>query len=237
MEILKESKLALKASKQSQGKSNFVPQPNIDPGTYPARLVQILDLGLQAQKPYAGKDKPPAQEIMLTYELVDEFMKDEAGKELEDKPRWISETLPFYGLYADKAKSTQRYLALDPDQKHDGDFSCLIGEALNVTIVNNQVGERVYDNVATISTMRARDADKCPKLVNPSKVFDLDAPDLEIFNSLPEWLRDKIKGNLKYKGSPLEQLLAGGGEKPRAAKKEEPKAPPKAKEEDEDAPY
>ena len=172
---------------------------------------------MQAQRPYQGKDKPPAQEIMLTYELVDTFMLDEDGKELEDKPRWISETLPFYGLYADKAKSTQRYNALDPSGEFDGDFAKAIGTPINVTIVNNAVGDKVYDNIATISAMRPRDADKCPELVNPSKLFDLDNPDMEVFNALPEWLRDKIKSNLNYKGSPLEQVLNGGGDRPRSA--------------------
>lgn len=211
------------------GGGNRVPQANIEPGTYPARLVQIIDLGLQAQRPYQGKDKPPAQEIMLTYELVDTFMLDEDGKELEDKPRWISETLPFYGLYADKAKSTQRYNALDPSGEFDGDFAKAIGTPINVTIVNNAVGDKVYDNIATISAMRPRDADKCPELVNPAKLFDLDNPDMEVFNALPEWLRDKIKGNLNFKGSPLEAKLDGAPAPAKAkkaeAKKPEPAAP------------
>lgn len=232
--------MSLNAKKVGNGGGNRTPQANIEPGTYPARLVQIIDLGLQAQRPYQGKDKPPAQEIMLTYELVDTFMLDENGEELTDKPRWISETLPFYGLYADKAKSTQRYNALDPSGEFDGDFAKAIGQPINVTIVNNAVGDKVYDNIATISAMRPRDADKCPELVNPAKLLDLDAPDLDVFNALPEWLREKIKGNLNYKGSPLEQLLGGGGDRPRSApaKAAKPaKAEEPAAEQDEDAPY
>lgn len=230
--------MGLNAKKVGGNGGNRTPQANIEPGTYPARLVQIIDLGLQAQRPYQGKDKPPAQEIMLTYELVDTFMVDEEGNDIEDKPRWISETLPFYGLYADKAKSTQRYNAIDPTGEFDGDFTKAIGQPINVTIVNNAVGEKVYDNIATISAMRPRDADKCPELVNPSKLLDLDAPDLEVFNALPEWLRDKIKTNLNYKGSPLEQLLGGGGDRPRSAKAAKPaKAEEPADAQDEDAPY
>lgn len=214
--------MSLKAAKETKSKGSFVPQANIEPGTYPARLVQILDLGLQPQRPYMGKDKPPANEIMLTYELVDEFMKDEKGNEIKDKPRWISETLPFYGLYADKAKSTQRYMVLDPKQEFEGDFSQLIGLPCNVTVVNNAVGDKVYDNVATISAMRERDAKNCPELVNPPKVLDLDNPDKEVFEALPEWLRDKIRGNLNFKGSPLEELV--GNTPPK--EKEVPQKPP-----------
>lgn len=231
--------MGLKANKNAP-KGDYVPQENIEPGTYPGRLVQVIDLGLQPQRPYQGKEKAPVNEIMLTYELVDTFMKDKDGNELEDKPRWISETLPFYGLFADKAKSTQRYLAFDPDQTHDGDFAQLVGMPINVTVVNNAVGEKVYDNVGTISAMRARDAAKCPELKNPTKVFDLDNPDIQTFNALPEWLREKIKGNLNYQGSPLQKLLgAAAPEKEKAppAKVQKQEAPAPAGEENEDLPY
>lgn len=198
-----------------------VEQKPIEPGVYPARLVQLIDLGLQAQRPYQGKEKAPAQEIMLTYELVDCFMLDEAGKEVEDKPRWVSETLPLFGLFADRAKSTQRYKAMDPTEAHGGDFSQLIGTPINVTIVNNAVGDKLYTNVANLGPMRPKDAEKCPELKNPSKIFDVDNPDMEVFKSLPQWIQDKIKKNLNYQGSKLEKLA---GSAP-AEKKEEAPAP------------
>jgi len=199
--------------KNTGGGKNRVDQKNIEPGTYPARLVQIIDMGLQAQRAFQGQDKPPAQEIQLTYELVDEFMKDEEGNDVKDKPRWISETLPFYGLHADKAKSTQRYNALDPNGDLNGDFAGTIGFPINVTVVNNAKGDKVYDNIATISPMRPKDAANCPPLVNPPKVFDLDKPDLEVFNKLPKWIQDGIKENLNYAGSPLQKLLGDIGKK------------------------
>lgn len=195
------------------GGKNRVPQENIAAGVYPARVVQILDLGLQNQRPYQGQPKPPAQEIMLGYELVDTFLVDENGEELEDKPRWISETLPLHPLIADKAKSTARYKALDPNGELDGDFSKLINLPCNVTVVNNENGGKVYDNVAGIAAMRPRDAAKCPELKNPPKVFSLEEPDVAVFNSLPKWIQEKIQKNLNYQGSKLQKLLGGKNEK------------------------
>ena len=205
--------MALVAPKGSKERK-FVEQPNIPAGVYPGRLVQIIDFGLQPQRPYKGADKPPAPEIGLTYELVDTFLIDEEGKEIEDKPRWVSETLPFYGLYADKAKSTQRYLAFDPNQDWGGNFAQAITLPVNITIVNNKVGDKVYDNVASISPMRPRDAEKCPELKNPPKVFDLDNPDKAVFEAFPEWIREKIKSNLNFAGSPLQKLVGGRVEEP-----------------------
>ena len=223
-------------AKPGNNNTNRVEQPLLDAGVYPARLVQILDLGLQPQRAYQGKDKPPAHEISLTYELVDAFCVDENGKELEDKPRWISETLPLYSIDQDKAKSTKRYFALDPKGVDAGDFSLQIGKPINVTLVQNPVGDKVYINVANIAAMRERDAVKCPELVNPPKVLDLDNPDMEIFGSLPQWLQDKIKSNLNFKGSKLEAKIGGKPvEKAPEPVKEEP--PEEDAEEKEDAPW
>jgi hypothetical protein len=228
--------MGLNAKKpNNNGNKQFAPQKNIAPGTYPARLVQLIDLGVQPQRAYMGKDKPPCQEIMLTYEMVDEYMKDEKGADIEDKPRWVSESLPFFGLHADKAKSTQRYLAFDPNQDYDGDFTRAVGSPINLTIINNPGKEgKVYDNVASLSPMRPKDAANCPELKNPTKVFDLENPDMEVFNSLPEWIQEKIKNNLNFQGSPLQKALAGQPEKQdKPAKQEEAQ---KA-EDDDDNPY
>lgn len=233
--------MGLNIKNTGNGGKNRVDQKNIEPGTYPARLVQIIDMGLQAQRAFQGQDKPPAQEIQLTYELVDEFMKDEEGNDVKDKPRWISETLPFYGLHADKAKSTQRYNALDPNGDLNGDFAAAIGFPINVTVVNNAKGDKVYDNIATISPMRPKDAANCPPLVNPPKVFDLDKPDLEVFTKLPKWIQDGIKENLNYAGSVLQKLLGGNVKAEQPPQENKPSVPDSPKNpvetEDSNSPY
>lgn len=228
--------MGLNAKNVKGNQKDRVVQAALEPDVYRARLVQVLDLGLQPQRPFQGAEKAPCQEIMLTYELCDEFMKDEEGNDIEDKPRWLSESLPFYGLFADKAKSTKRYNAFDPDEQFGGDFAQCIGVPVNVTVVNNVVGDNVYNNVGNVAPMSAKKAAQCPDLVNPSKVFDLDNPDMEVFNALPEWLRDKIKSNLNFQGSPLQQLLGKDGkkeEKPAGEKMDKRK--PKVQDDDEDS--
>lgn len=200
-----------------------VEQEPLDPGTYPARVVQIIDLGVQAQRPYKGGEKAPAHEIMMTYEFLDEFCKNEEGEDDETKPRWLSETFPFLSLESDLAKSTKRYRALDPDEDHDGDFTKLIETPCVVTVVNNESNGKVYNNIHGVSTMRPKEAAKAEGLKNPPKVFVLDDPDMEVFLSLPTWLQDKIKGNLRFEGSPLQTALEGHEKGPT----DKPKATPK----------
>ena len=194
----------------------------LEAGTYPTRLVGVADMGLQYQRPYQGQEKEPVNEIMLTYEFSDEFMKDADGTDQEDKPRFLSEIMPFHNLGADKAKSTLRYKALDPDITLDGDWLKLLGTPCNVTVVLNTYKkdgqERTVEKIAGISAMRKKDADKLPELVNEARFFDLDKPDLAIFKAYPEWIQEKIKSNLNYQGSPLEALLDTKGEVKEAAK-------------------
>lgn len=203
------------------------PKKVLEPDVYPVRLVQVIDLGLQPQNAFQGNAKPPCQEISLTYEFCDEFMQDDDGNDIPDKPRWLSESIPFYPLFADKAKSTQRYLAFDASQAFGGDFIKCLGLPANLTVVNNAKGDLVYNNVGNLAAMSTKRIAQCPPLVNAPVSFDLDAPNMEVFNKLPKWLQDKIKSNLNFQGSKLQAALNG-----KPVKEEPPEKDPDA-----DVPY
>lgn len=188
------------------------PRPDpIEPGTYPARLVQVISLGLQEQRPYQGQEKPPQYELYLTYELLDEFMKSEDGEDDEAKPRWISETISLHNLAADKAKSTKRYYALDPTEEYEGDWSQLVETPCMVTVVVNEgkgknAGKK-FNNISAVSAMRPKEAAKAKPLVNKPVVFDIDDPDLAVYNAFPDWLKKKFQDGLEFKQSPLYEMI------------------------------
>tara|TARA_Y100001951_G_C11298065_1_gene277549 strand:- start:8280 stop:9026 length:747 start_codon:yes stop_codon:yes gene_type:complete len=210
----------------------FVEQDLIEVGTYPARIAQIIDLGMQAQSEQQRLkygEKPPKRKVQLTYELVDEFMKDENGEELEDKPRWVSERFNLLPLKSQKATSTARYNAIDPRMDFGGDFTLLVGQPVMVTITQYESRGVQRNGVGEVSAMRARDAERCPELVNEPKVFVLDDPDIEVFNSLPKFLQDIIKENVEYPGSRLEELLEGDSPTPEPEAEVEEQEAPKAK--------
>lgn len=199
-------------AKKIKTESKFERPPALEPGTYPGRTVQMIGLGLQKQRPFKGEEKGPKQELYITYELADEFLLDEDGNDIEDKPRWISETIPMNALSSDLAKSTKRYYALDPSEEFGGDFAKLLDIPCMLTIsadVSKKDKDVIYNNIASVQTMRAKDASKAPDLVNEVKLFDFYEPSLEVFMSLPEWMQSKIKESLDYEGSDLEAMLRG----------------------------
>jgi len=235
--------MSLNAKKAPGGGSKRPRQPALEAGTYPARLVQVIGLGTQKQRPFQGQEKDPRFEIYTTYELLDEFVLDEEGEEQEDKPRWISERLPLHALDSDLAKSTKRYYALDPKETHGGDWGELVGTACMVTITKTKDkkgktddnGEPIYyNNVASVATMRDKDAKKAEGLKNEPKVFDPTEPEMEVFLSLPDWLRDTIKEALDFDGSPLSKALDGVDEKEEAKKLRKSDDKSDKKEEDSD---
>lgn len=185
-------------------------QDPIEAGNYPGRLVQAIDLGLQPQQPFKNVEKPPAYEVMLTYELVTEFMKDEDGNDMEDKPRWISESFVLHSLQADRAKSTQRITTLDPGLVHGGNLGEMMSLPCTVTVVrdvNKKDPTKFYTNVANITPPMK--GFQLPPLKNKPVTFDLGSPDLEVFSKLPEWVQKKICSNLEFQGSKLQEMLGG----------------------------
>lgn len=215
-------------AKEKKFEGKKVDQPNLDAGTYPGRVVQVLDMGVQEQRPFKGEAKPPVQELMVTYEFADEFIKDEDGNDVEDKPRWLSEVFALHPLASDLAKSTKRYYAIDPEVEEDGNWGALVTRPVMITVVNNpgtgKNAGKVFNNIASISAMRKKEADKLPELKNPAKVLDLDDADTaDIMLTLPEWIQDKIKNGLEWEGCAVQKALSGG----KKEAKEEKKAPAK----------
>lgn len=191
------------------------------PGSYPARLVQFVIIGVQPSRPFKGEEKPPRLMARLTYEFLDEFLKDEDGNDLEDKPRWLTEEIAFLSLKATLAVSTKRYYALDPEDTADGDWSKLLGAPCMVTIVNEKDkrpgNDTIYDKIASVSGMREKEAKKAPELKNPSLAWDFYDPDVDVFKDFPEWIQEKIKGAVDYEGGALFKAL-GGAPAPKADK-------------------
>jgi len=207
--------LALNA-KKIKSTSNGPKAPLLDEGAYPARLVAVIDLGLQPQS-YQGETKPPKDELQIIYELTDEFMPDEDGEPDESKPRWMWESFALNNLGSDKAKSTARYYALDPNEEHEGDWAQLLGAPVIVAVTKTKGrDDNEYNNVGSTSTMRAKEVAKLPELVNDPILFDMSAPNLEVFLALPDRIQTKIKESLSFGGSTIEKLLKehkGGGKK------------------------
>lgn len=194
----------------SKAKGGAPRTPPLEQGLYKARVVQVIDLGLQPRS-FAGEEKEPQQQIMITYELLDEFLLDEQGEPQEDKPRWLSETFGLNSPKVEKAKSTKRLLALDPSKKIV-DFSKLLGVPCVLSVVQNPSktdATKIFNKISDVIAMKAKEQLGLPQLVNEPRSLDLDAPDKAVFDELPDWVKEKIRSGLEFKGSTAEKVFGG----------------------------
>lgn len=203
---------------------NRVLQEPVDEGTYPCRVVDIIELGMQPQAKHKGKVKPPVERIYLNYELTDEFCLDKEGEEELDKPRWQSEDFPYYPLDMKNATCNKRLKAIDPKNEADGNWGEIGGMAVNVTFYHNVDGEITYVNVSAATAIRRKDCKKVAELQHPVRVFDIDDPDMRVFYSLPNWLQNKITDNLNFEGSILEEAIENYEPEEEEKEEEKPKA-------------
>lgn len=177
----------------------------IPAGQHMARIVQVIDLGLQNQRPYQGQEKPPKYEMYITFEFPDERIEVNG----ESRPMWKSRTI---GLSSDDRSVCYKwYKQLDPAGKHKGDWSKLIDTPCAALIVHDagkgQNEGKTFDKVAEV--MPLMKGMSVPPLENDPVVFDLTSPNVDVFNEFPDWLKNKIKENLEFDGSKLQNLLEG----------------------------
>lgn len=199
-------------------RSGGVEQEVLPVGSYPCRVAQVIELGVQFKERYnkaegrytVDETKAPTTQVMVTYEFTTEFVKDADGNDDESKPRWYSEQLYLYPLDVDMAKSTKRYNNIDPSHKKGGDWSQLVGAPCSVLIQHSPTGKARVGQV-----MPPQKGSTVAKLKNDPKVFTLDnasEENLTIFESLPQWVKDKITSSLEFSKTPFGKLYGGSDE-------------------------
>lgn len=165
-------------------------------GVHPGRLYRIVDLGTQETE-YQGKTHR-ARKILLTFELLgDERMAD-------GKPFSISRR--FTASLSDKAAllsfiNQWRGKALTEAELAEGfDLRRLLGQFCLLNLTETERDGKRYTNIASISPL-PKGMTK-PEPVNEAQMFDLDAPDWDVFNSLSERLQEQITASPEYRAIP-----------------------------------
>lgn len=77
------------------------------------------------------------------------------------------------------------------------DISKLLGLACMVNVIHKVSAKgNTYAEISSISAMPK--GVKCPDPINKNVIFSINQPDWDIFNSLPDFLKDKIKTTKEY---------------------------------------
>jgi len=177
-------------------KGNTMKKERIGEGTYPARIVQIIRLGdqrifhYQTGKPELNKrgEQKILPKLWVTFELPTETIEIDG----EDKPRWISKE------YTESTHETAAfYSVVMAADKNAPDLESLLGKAVMVTIGTTSGGKDKVTQVAPLMK-----GVKVDDLANPTLYYDIDDHDQDVYEKLPEFLRDKIDASEQRSSSP-----------------------------------
>lgn len=177
----------------NQSNANKKPVERIGEGTYPARLVQVLDLGKQVEtdwqtgevKTWDDGNTMLKPKVWLTFELPDETI-DVDG---EAKPRWISKE--YNVSFHEKSALTQVVSALNDGKAKT--LADLIGQPALVEIGTTRTGKDKLTSVSKVVKGMT-----VGELQNDPKFFDFDNPNRDIYDNLPNFLQEKIKEGAEH---------------------------------------
>ena len=159
-------------------------------GVYTARAYKLIDLGTQTTTGmYGVKDQ---HKIMLAWELLDEPRMEDG------KPFIVTE---FYTVSLhEKAKlrtdlEAWRGRPFTPEELEGFDLSSIVGAYCTIQVIHDE-----KDKYANKSAIMAFKGTK-PEPVNANIVFDIDNPDMEVFNNFSDNMKAKIMNTPEWKSS------------------------------------
>lgn len=165
--------------------------PPVEPGTYMAICVGIYDLGEQ-QTEWKGKTRYSNQ-IMFTFELAGETIEVDG----EMKPRQLSRS---FAVSTSNKAGLRKFLtswrgqAFTDEEIKQFNTDTMLGRPAMIQVVLNDTGE--YANIDGV--MRLPKGMTAPTTESELYCFNIDEWDDKTFETLPEWIQEKIKNSTQY---------------------------------------
>ena len=177
----------------SSGKT-FDPVPA---GTYVARCYSMIHIGT-IEEEYKG-EKKETNKIRISWELPTEtkVFNEEKG----EQPYTVSKE---FTLSLHEKANLRKFLeswrgkGFNEEEAKMFDVTKLLGVPCMLSVIHKTSKQgRVYADISSASTLPK--GLTCPKIVNEIFEFSFDPFDRDKFESLPDWLKDKIKTSKEYK--------------------------------------
>lgn len=168
-------------------------------GVYLARCYRMIDIGTHTieTKQNGAKD---VHQVILSWELLQDD---------EDQPVFMSDgekvftvnktyTLSMHkkaNLRADL--DSWRGIPFTEEEASEFDITKLLDKFCKLQIIHNVSGDKTYANVNTIMPTR-----KTASVVNETFSFSLDDRDMEVFENLSDYVKNKITTSFEWDGEP-----------------------------------
>ena len=179
--------------------SSFTPVPA---GMWLARCYRIIDLGTQKSE-YQGTVRF-LKKLMVQWEIHGE---DENGKTIETAkgdPLSISKN---YTVSLSEMSTLRKDLVswrgreFTPEELRGFDLKNILGAWAMVSVATAQGNNgKEYTNVVSVNPVPAAMKKNLPEGTNKLEIFDLEKPDMEMFNGFSQGIKTKIEGSPEWSG-------------------------------------
>jgi hypothetical protein len=171
---------------KDSGGNDFTPPPQ---GTHPAVCCAVIDLGTQ----YSEKWKKQSRKVLLGWELD----CDERG-DGEPHVAWRRYTTSLHAKAGLRSMlEAWRGRNFTAEELAGFDLRNILGKGCIVTVTHNERDGVTYANVASVGALPKKMA--VPTLRTKPILFDVDAPDMEVFAAFREKLQEVIKASAEWK--------------------------------------
>lgn len=203
--------MKLTSKTKASGSKSFAPIPQLEAGTYPAKVAQIVTLGKQYKRNWQTQEIETwddgnliIQEVMyISFEVEDEYVT--IGD--EQQPRWIGKEYTISLHEKSALTALLKMLKQDPSDNLEN----ALGKGVLLTVGATSSGNAKISGVAGLMKgMTVSPVENAEK----SFLFDFDEPDATKAALVPNFLRNKMKEATNYTGSACAKVLEALPEKP-----------------------
>lgn len=172
---------------------NYTPMPA---GNYVARCYQMIQIGT-VEEEFQG-EKKKMHKVRLGFEFPTEtkVFKEENG----EQPFVLSKE---FTLSMHEKSTLRKFLQSWRGKEfaeHEAkafDISVLLEKPCMIQVIHKETQKGVRANIASISSMPKGLI--CPEQINPSQLLSFDNFNEELFNSMPDFIKEKIESSEEYK--------------------------------------
>lgn len=196
--------MAINATSSGSSQKELIPA-----GNYIARCYQMLQIGTVTE--IINGETKQMNKVRIGWELPTEtrvFNEDKG-----EQPFVISKE---YTLSLSDKANLRKMLAswrgkdFTEDQAKSFDITVLLGVPCMLNVIHklSKDGTKTYQEIGSVSPMPK--GIECPKQVNSNLLLEFDNFDYVIYDSLPDFIKDKIKGSKEFiaMAHPLESFAS-----------------------------
>ena len=167
--------------------------PQAPEGTHPARIVQVVDFGLQPRTHWqTGEPTAPKSRVYVGFELPSSTFEVE-NKETGEKKEYTHVVGKEYTLSTHEKSDLMKLIrTVKPDTKS-------LIEFLNLPVLV-EVGRTKGDKAKIENVMKPPQGMPVPEATVETSYFDKGNPAKEAWDSLKDWQKKNILESLDYKG-------------------------------------